>query len=99
MDKPKKAWLHKSNDNYYTDEQFQQEVAHQPWLLKSYIPFVEQTEVCPIVEVGKEIMEQHKETLLKLRISELEDQLKESQIKYIEARKSGYDEAMEDSKK
>ena len=37
----KKAWLHKANDNYYTDEKFQEELAHQPWLIKSYIPGVD----------------------------------------------------------
>lgn len=78
MDKPKKAWLHKANDNYYTDEQFQLEIAHKPWLLKSYTSFVEETADCLIVEAGKKIIEKHAETFLRLRISELEDQLKES---------------------
>ncbi len=69
----KKAWLHKNNDNYYTDEQFKKELAHQPWIVDSYIPFVEE---CPVIEASKEVIEKHAETFLKLRIAELEEQLK-----------------------
>lgn len=35
------AWLHKANDNYYTDEQFQAETKINSYMERSYIKFVE----------------------------------------------------------
>lgn len=78
MNKLNKVWVHKATDKYYTDEQFQQEIAYKPWLLRSYTSFVEENTV---LEVSKNIIENHTETFLRLRISELEDQLKEAKEK------------------